>query len=141
MWVSPWANYLEIVDDAGNRVTDGTRGAILITSLTNKAMPIIRYKIGDLGILAPANTRTNAYNGQVLEDVLGRITDLFQTKDGASVPGYYFIMLLFFKSWIRQYQVIQKDYDYFVFKIIPTNETPPQEGSGRDCQAHQTHVW
>ncbi len=97
LWVSPWANYLEIVDDAGNRVTDGTRGAILITSLTNKAMPIIRYKIGDLGILAPANTRTNAYNGQVLEDVLGRITDLFQTKDGASVPGYYFIMLLFFQ--------------------------------------------
>ncbi len=127
LWVSPWANYLEIVDDAGNRVPDGTQGAILITSLTNRAMPIIRYKIGDLGVLAPQENSSRKYPGQVLEDVLGRITDLFQTKDGTPVPGYYFIMLLFFKTWIRQYQVIQKDYEHFVFKIIPSDEPPRQE--------------
>ena len=126
LWVSPWANYLEIVDDAGNLLPDGTRGAILITSLTNRAMPIVRYKIGDLGILAPAKPQGNVHPGQVLEDVLGRITDLFQTKDGTEIPGYYFIMLLFFKTWIREYQVVQKDYEHFIFKIIPSGEEIPQ---------------
>jgi phenylacetate-CoA ligase len=123
-WVSPWANYIEIVDDAGNRVPDGTPGSILITSLANRAMPIIRYKIGDLGILAPTQS---LYPRQVLQEVLGRITDMFQTRDGTLVPGYYFIMLLFFKNWIRNYQVTQKDYGHFIFKIIPSGEPAPQE--------------
>jgi phenylacetate-CoA ligase len=127
LWVSPWANYLEIVDDAGRWVPDGCQGAILITSLTNRAMPLIRYKIGDLGILAPPEPSTRLYPGQVLQEVLGRITDLFQTREGTPVPGYYFIMLLFFKTWIRQYQVVQKDYEHFVFKIIPSGEPPPPE--------------
>jgi phenylacetate-CoA ligase len=99
----------------------------LITSLTNRAMPLIRYKIGDLGILAPPGPCNRLYPGQVLQEVLGRITDLFQTREGTPVPGYYFIMLLFFKTWIRQYQVVQKDYEHFVFKIIPSGEPPPQE--------------
>ncbi len=58
--------------------------------------------------------------------MLGRITDLFHTKEGIPVPGYYFIMLLFFKTWIWEYQVVQKDYEHFVFKIVPSGEEPPQ---------------
>ncbi len=37
--------FIEIVDDQYNRVQDGMKVEILVTSLTNYAMPFIRYKI------------------------------------------------------------------------------------------------
>lgn len=38
--------YVEIVDENGNICEDGVEGEIVITSLINQAMPLIRYKIG-----------------------------------------------------------------------------------------------
>lgn len=43
--------YLEIINDRNKRVADGEVGRIVVTDLTNKAMPIIRYDIGDIGYL------------------------------------------------------------------------------------------
>jgi len=50
--VLPWGSYVEIVDEAGNLVEPGVEGRILVTCLTNYAMPLIRYDIGDRGALA-----------------------------------------------------------------------------------------
>jgi phenylacetate-CoA ligase len=58
LWVAPWGNYVEIVDSEGNRVPDGTEGEILVTSLTNFAMPFVRYRIGDRGVLSPVRDKS-----------------------------------------------------------------------------------
>ncbi len=42
-------NYVEIVDEKGQKLEDGLAGRILITSLEKFAFPLIRYDIGDLG--------------------------------------------------------------------------------------------
>jgi phenylacetate-coenzyme A ligase PaaK-like adenylate-forming protein/acyl-CoA reductase-like NAD-dependent aldehyde dehydrogenase len=42
-------NFIEIVDDQGKRLPDGTAGWIAITSLMKYAFPLIRYVIGDEG--------------------------------------------------------------------------------------------
>ena len=42
---------VEVVDDAGQPVADGVSGWILVTDLMNRAMPLIRYCIGDVGFL------------------------------------------------------------------------------------------
>jgi phenylacetate-CoA ligase len=54
--VAPWANYLEVVDAGGWALPAGEEGQIVITCLTNQAMPLLRYAIGDAGSLAPAGT-------------------------------------------------------------------------------------
>ncbi len=43
--------FVEILDDNGARVPDGARGQLAITTLGIWVMPLIRYLIGDLGIL------------------------------------------------------------------------------------------
>jgi phenylacetate-CoA ligase len=48
----PDIHYLEIMDDEGSEVKPGNPGNIIITLLTNYTMPLIRYKIGDRGILS-----------------------------------------------------------------------------------------
>jgi phenylacetate-CoA ligase len=43
---------VEIVDQNGVQVKDGEQGKLLVTSLDNTAMPLIRYDTGDLAIAA-----------------------------------------------------------------------------------------
>ncbi len=117
LWVAPWGNYVEIVDSEGNRVPDGTDGEILVTSLTNFAMPLVRYKIGDRGVLSPVRGHDRDSCGQVLETVLGRTSDIFKTKNGALVDPGYFMELLYFRDWVRKYQVVQKSHSCIVFRI------------------------
>jgi phenylacetate-CoA ligase len=40
--------FLEIVDADGNSVDDGVRGDVLVTTLNTPAMPLIRYRLGDI---------------------------------------------------------------------------------------------
>lgn len=121
LWVAPWGNYVEIVDHDGRRVPAGTEGEILVTSLTNYAMPLVRYRIGDYGMLAPRWSSSQGVYGQRLEHVLGRVSDTFLTPDGTLVHSGYFELLLYFKDWIKRFQVIQKDYSTIVFRIIKSD--------------------
>ncbi len=115
--VPPWGNYLEIVDEAGRRVPDGIEGEILITSLCNYAMPLIRYRIGDRGILATQRCPCGRA-GQLLERLVGRHGDVFRRRDGTYVDPGYFASLLYFKDWIIRFQIVQESYSRIVFKIV-----------------------
>jgi phenylacetate-CoA ligase len=126
LWVAPWGNYVEIIDDEGRRVPDGMEGDIAITSLTNFAMPLIRYRIGDRGVLAPRQSAGHPPSGQVLEAVSGRSGDMFRASDGTLIHGAYFMTILWFKDWIRKYQVIQKSPSRVVFRIVSTQADHPQ---------------
>ncbi len=118
--VAPWGNYIEIVDDAGRRLPDGVEGDILITSLNNYAMPLIRYRIGDRGALATRPCPCGR-QGQLLEGVIGRSSNTFRRRDGALVSAGYFMGLLYFRDWVKQYQVVQKGYSHIVFRIVPAD--------------------
>ena len=107
LWVAPWGNYLEIVDPEGNRVADGIEGDILVTSLTNYAMPLIRYNIGDRGVLSSPARIKDKYS-QILQEVTGRSMDYFRTQNGAIINPGYFMANLYYRDWIAQYQIIQK---------------------------------
>jgi phenylacetate-CoA ligase len=119
LWVAPWGNYLEIVDRSNNRVADGVKGEIIITSLSNYAMPLIRYRIGDQGALSQSN------NGscQILAGILGRSYDTFVNSRGILIEGGYFMALLYYRDWIAKYQVIQKSPDCILFRIVTTGTT------------------
>ncbi|MFI7696192.1 phenylacetate--CoA ligase family protein [Nonomuraea sp. NPDC049655] len=44
---------LEIVDDDGMPVPDGQDGAVVVTHFRERAMPLIRYRLGDRGMIVP----------------------------------------------------------------------------------------
>jgi phenylacetate-CoA ligase len=123
LWVAPWGNYLEILDSNGNRVPEGTDGEIIVTSLTNYAMPLLRYRIDDYGSLAPKKVSGLSDSIQVIQGISGRSVSLLQTKTGVCHPGYLMI-LFFYKSWVYQYQIIQKSLSHIVFRIVKNEGTP-----------------
>ncbi len=45
----PGPNYIEVVDENNQRITDGSEGKIAITNYRNFGTPILRYEVGDRG--------------------------------------------------------------------------------------------
>jgi phenylacetate-CoA ligase len=118
--VFPLGNYVEIVDDEGHPLPLGTEGNIVLTSLTNYAMPLVRYFIGDRGILSPVDHCRCGRTGQILQQIIGRTTDVFQTNAGTLVEGGYFAFLLHYRAWLRRFQVVQKTHSSIVFRVERT---------------------
>jgi phenylacetate-CoA ligase len=120
LWVPPWGNYVEILDDYGLPVEPGEEGNIVVTCLTNYAMPLVRYWIGDRGTLVPDSSP------QVLQHVSGRTVDMFRTCDQTLVDGEYFTHLLYFRPWVGKFQVIQKSTEELLFKVVRMNGEAPR---------------
>lgn len=65
--------YPEIIDPAtGEVLPDGTEGELVFTSLTKEAMPVIRYRTGDLTRLLPGSARTM----RRMDKITGRSDDM-----------------------------------------------------------------
>jgi phenylacetate-CoA ligase len=65
--------YPEIVDpETGDVLRDGERGEIVFTSLTKEALPVIRYRTGDLTRLLPGTARSM----RRMERIAGRTDDM-----------------------------------------------------------------
>jgi phenylacetate-CoA ligase len=65
--------YPEVVDPAtGEPVPDGEIGELVFTSLTKEALPVIRYRTGDLTRLLPGTARTM----RRMEKITGRADDM-----------------------------------------------------------------
>lgn len=143
--VFPWSVHVEVVDEAGLPVAEGETGEILITSLVNYAMPLIRYAIGDRGRLHPERRCVCGWEGQVLRGITGRVVDSFITSEGTRVDGEYFTHLLYFRDWVRKFQVIQRTTTLIDFVVVlnygcePTAEDMEEIRAGAravmgDCQ-------
>lgn len=121
--------YLEIVDDTNNPLKDGERGHILVTCLTNKAMPIIRYKLGDLGILLPRSEypKNMRFNYPILKEITGRETDVIRAPNGDTLLLHSFTGIMEYFIEIKQFKVIQTSKDTLLIEYITdTNKKIPK---------------
>jgi len=130
---SPHSNFIEIVDEQGQPVPYGVEGEILITNLTNLAMPLVRYAIGDRGVLADPAT-SGGTGRQILARVSGRNVDAFRTSAGGLIDGEYFTHLLYFRDWLSKFQIVQKSPRHLVYKIVLNGSKPPSEDLEEICQ-------
>lgn len=103
--------YIEVVDDNNNPVKDGEMGNVLVTCLTNFAMPLIRYKLGDLAIKLPRKLypKNRRFNYPLLQKVVGRETDIVKTAKGITLTVHSFTGVLEYFQEIKQYKIIQNN--------------------------------
>jgi phenylacetate-coenzyme A ligase PaaK-like adenylate-forming protein len=123
--VLPWNCHVEVLGPGGDPVGPGEEGEIAVTGYTNRAMPLIRYLIGDRARLpereveCPCGRRT-----QMLAEVTGRSVDVFLGADGQMIDGGYFTSLMFFRPWLRQFQVVQQAPDRVLFRLACESPVP-----------------
>lgn len=108
--------YIEILNESTGQISKEGTGRILVTSLINKAMPLIRFDIGDIGTLTQQTGEREGSFG-VLTELKGRVNSHIRRKSGALIHGEYFTHLFYGKSWIRNFQVVQRR-DYSLELLI-----------------------
>jgi len=102
--------YLESVQiDAEDR--------LLVTSLTNRLMPFIRYDIGDSGRLLAGECACGS-PFPLMEMGLCRQNDLIRTRAGKNIHPGFFNHLLDGQKQVRQFQWVQRDLDRITLNLV-----------------------
>jgi phenylacetate-CoA ligase len=125
--VLPWCCHIEVLDDDNRPAPPGVDGDLVVTGLTNRAMPLLRYRIGDRGVLAPPGTCTCGRPGPRLAAVTGRTVDTFVTTSGVKVAGGFFIQLVASRPWVRQFQAVQTSPTDVVFRVVVRGPMPADD--------------
>jgi phenylacetate-CoA ligase len=105
------------------RVYDET-GEIVVTELNNYAMPLIRYRLSDFGLLAAAPCSCGRTLG-VIENIYGRVMDVLVDRRGRRFHGERVTYLVEEAAArgldVRQFQCAQEAVDHFRIRLVPGN--------------------
>lgn len=118
-----WTNHLlfEVVRN-DEVVPAGTPGELVVTSLTNKLMPLIRYRLGDIVTMEPSHCPCGDKR-PILTPIGGRIGTLITTRKktvSSSVLKRLFDEFMGeHEREIFEYQVVQTNYDNMDIYIVP----------------------
>ena len=100
--------HIEILDEDGRTVPDGTLGQVVVTSLDNYLMPLIRYKIGDLAIKSSTISSCKCgRNLPIINKIIGRDTDVLYTPKNKILVVHFFTGIFEHFHEIKQFQVKQ----------------------------------
>jgi phenylacetate-CoA ligase len=115
MHINAYGLYLEI-----NQASYGEKGfgSIILTDLWNIGMPMLRYEIGDVGIMTDKPCACGCQLPR-LKDMYGRVNDTFVNSKGQKIPGVWFPNQ-FVRSCdeIKQMQVLQHGIKVFELCIV-----------------------
>jgi len=114
--------YPEIVDpETGAVLPDGEFGELVFTSLTKEALPIVRYRTGDLTRLLPGTARTM----RRMEKITGRCDDMMIVRGVNVFPTQIEELLLKQRALAPHYQIVlTKDgpLDLMTLNVEPSPE-------------------
>jgi len=110
--------FVELVHN-GRQVTADTPGSVIVTDLVNRAMPLIRYQVGDVATWANVNCLCGRFGMPLLSRLEGREADYVTTVRGELISGISltenFAMHV---PGIEQIQIVQESPEQFLFRIV-----------------------
>ena len=118
---------IEVVDNDGNQLLPGETGDIVITDLTNRVFPLIRYRIGDLGTLMDGVCACGISLPRMAQPD-GRPTDMLRLPGGRSMGHRLLGMFGAHPEAVRQFQIHQQSDYSIVVRVV--------EGDPPDARVH-----
>lgn len=84
---------VEIVDESGAALPEGSVGEIVVTDLRNDYMPLIRYRLRDFGAIS--KELCSCGRGLItLRDLKGRAYDFIENEKGKRFHGEFFLYIV-----------------------------------------------
>jgi phenylacetate-CoA ligase len=128
--INPFTHYVEIIRPDGTACAPGETGEVVVTLLTNFAMPFIRYQIGDLAAWAERACECGC-RWPLLESVSGRVNSIIRTT-GGTLDSVALSSLLYFMdsektipfTSFSRYQLVQVERDHLTFRVLVEEKDP-----------------
>lgn len=98
-------------------VMECVEGEVLLTSLNNYAMPLIRYRNEDLAEMDEGTCRCGR-GLPLVRAIRGRISDVLRTPGGRLVHGEFFTHLLYEERAVSRFQVVQTAPDRLEIRVV-----------------------
>jgi phenylacetate-CoA ligase len=118
---------VEVVDDDGRPLPPGEVGDLVITDLTNRVFPLIRYKIGDRGAMVGEPCPCGV-TLPLMRQPEGRSTDVLRLPSGRSIGHRLMAMFSRHPDSVRLFQIHQRADHSIVVRVVP--------GGGHDSALH-----
>lgn len=109
---------------------------LLITSLTNRVMPMIRYAIGDSGSLKEGDCECGS-PFPMMKMRLCRSNDLIKTSSGKTIHPSFFNSLLYGLTEINQYQYIQNEPGKITLNLVAPMKLSEQKLAALQEKIHR----
>ena len=96
-------------------------GHVVVTSLNAMAMPLIRYRIGDLAKMLPKDQypAKRDLNYPIIEKIIGRDTDLVRTPGGRMLVVHSFTGIFEHIPEISQFRITQENLEGITIEFVP----------------------
>jgi phenylacetate-CoA ligase len=128
MHVAAEAVIVEVVRDDGRPAAPGEVGEVLLTDLRNLAMPLIRYRVGDLAIAPPDSRCSCGRTLPILGTLIGRSNDVLVKGDGTVLlPGFVTDLMEDVLESVVEYRVLQRADRSIQVSVVQRDEPPPEE--------------
>jgi len=118
---------VEVLREDGTPAGPGESGEIVLTDLTNRAMPLVRYRMGDIAEVG--EECTCGQHAPTLKRVNGRAYDVVHTPAGRRWNGWQVHYLLSTLQMelgeYRQYQVVQDGPDTLDVRLVADQPIRP----------------
>jgi phenylacetate-CoA ligase len=101
-------------------------GRIIVTDLRNKAMPLIRYEVGDLATIDDAPCACGSAFPR-LKSIQGRAIDILYRRDGTAIAGLEATDPITYSGIDHQVQIVQNEPGEIEVKVVGLEEVPQQQ--------------
>ncbi len=109
---------LECLDANDQPVKPGEPGKLVITDLNNMAMPLIRYRVEDVGVLSDKPCSCGRTT-PILKRLEGRVADFLKKPDGGQVAGVSLVERTLTKvPGIEQMQLVQEQLHQIIINRV-----------------------
>jgi phenylacetate-CoA ligase len=112
---------VEFLDDDGNAVPDGQPGNIVVTRLHPGPMPLIRYRVGDIGVGGNGRQCPCGRGFELLASVQGRDTDVVVTRSDNRLIVHFFTGLIELFPEVDCFQVTQEHVGSMTLRLVPAS--------------------
>lgn len=109
--------YFEFLDKDGRPVPAGEAGRVVVTDLTGRLMPFIRYDQGDLAVVEYVDSEKGKSSRRITE-IIGRENDYALLPDGTRYSFHIFSTVMKVYEGIAQFRIVQKTRSRFEVLIV-----------------------
>lgn len=104
----------------GEPVPPGNPGEVVLTRLDVGAMPLIRYRVGDVARAAPDGGSPGGINLPLWSSIDGRVSDIVRTPSGNQLIAEFFFGIMQYYTCVRNFQVVQTTRSRLQVRIVPS---------------------